>query len=497
MFLAELQSFFIIYGNGLMKKIIGLAVASSVLLSGCASTSLENSLSSVSSALNPLADFETLDADVNSGNTQHALQLATKNAGLDEQKHQLDDQLWGMQTASLHRMQKHYEQSNHYFDLIEDVMYLEDTENLLEQGAEAVGSTITNDTYLDYEQKLFDSVMINTYKALNFTILGDLPSARVEWNRSYDRQRRAADYFAKKINAKKQKQRQESEKELAKENGNSGNIDKSLSQSEEVLAQQGIDMSQWSAYQGYINPFSTYMHGLFFMLNAQDRSDLDKAIDSLTRVDGITHSAVAHESLAIAKDLRRGKRKANHLNKVWVIFENSQVAKKEEFRVDLPLFLVSDDVVYSGIALPKLEEQVDYFDHLDVQGKRTEVIADMDKIVQSEFKEEFPLILAKELTRATLKTVLQKQANDKSRLLGLAAGMLQAASTKADTRTWSLLPKNFQAALVDLPKNHKLTINCNGFSQPLDVEIDSDNGAIVYVKALSPSIAPSVEVISL
>jgi uncharacterized protein len=462
------------------KRLITLSVLAFV--AGCASTQKNSS--------------NNLESNLQQGNTTEAINLAIKNADLDVEKNVLGDQLWGMQSASLFRMYKQYDKSNAYFDLVEDVMYQEDTESLLKEGGELVFSTFTNDTFLAYEQSLYDSIMVNTYKALNFTVQGDIANARVEWNRADDRQRRAADYFADKIKEKKE----ELAKEVAEKQKETGQADnassqKSLSETENILAKQGVDMSDWGSYENYVNPFSTYMHGLFFMLAAQDKSDLNKAIDSFTRVNGITKTAAANESLNIAKNLLKNNSATD--DKVWVVFENGRAIQKEEMRIDLPVFLVSNNIAYTGMALPKLKEQKDYFPSLTANGVNTEIIADMDKIIKAEFKEEFPLILSREITRTIAKTVVQKQLNDNNPLLGLGAGLLQAASTSADLRTWSMLPKNFQAAVIDKPNNNQVVLELNSSAPPMTVDINPEKKSIIYVKAVNPSVTPTIEVITL
>lgn len=480
-----------------MKKVILVSLTSLALL-GCASTSSDSPISSLTNALTPKSTIDKFQLVLAAGNVPEAHKIAKDEAGFDDETATLDDQLWGMQTANLYRFTANYEESNKFLDSIEDVMYLEDTEDTISDVTEMIGSSITNDTFLDYEQSLYDSIMVNTYKALNFTALGDLQNARVEWNRSDDRQRRAADFFAERINESKEKQKEEAEKELKEQESESTlDVDSSLAKADEILANQNIDMSQWSAYDGYINPFSTFMHGLFFMLNAQDSSDLNKAVDSLVRVNSITKTQVSSETLALAEALREGSTSLGSVNNVWVIFENGEMAKKEEFRIDLPVFLASENVNYTGIALPKIQEQADQFNFISVNGENSEIIADMDKIIKAEFKEEWPIILTREITRAVIKTVVQKQVNDENVWLGIAAGVLQAATTQADTRTWSTLPKNFQALMLENDGSGTLTIESPGFSQPITVNIEPNQKNIVYIKAINQGIEPSVEIISI
>lgn len=480
-----------------MKKVALLSLAT-ILIAGCSATGSESPMASLTNTLTPDSSISKFDVMLSGGNVAEAQQLSFDEADYDEDDNSLDDQFWGMQTASLYRFNKDFEESNRYFDLIEDVMYQEDTEGTLTNVSETITSSLTNDTFLDYEQSVYDSIMVNTYKALNFTAMGDLENARVEWNRSDDRQRRAAEFFAERINEKRAQQEKEAEEEL-QENEGAGDvkIDESMSKANELLADQNIDMSDWTAYDGYINPFSTFMHGLFFMLNAQDASDVNKAVDSLKRVSSITGTQVAKDTLSLAQKMQSGQASRNSVNNIWVVFENGEMARKEEFRIDLPVFIASENVNYAGIALPKIEERQDYFNHISVNGKSSEVVADMDKIIKAEFKEEWPLILTREITRSVIKTVVQKQINDKNMWLGIAAGVLQGVTTQADTRTWRVLPKNFQALMLENDGSGQLIINSPGLSQSLKVDVDPSKKNIVYIKAINQSLTPSVDVISI
>jgi len=484
------------YGT-FMKKIAIVSLAT-LFLAGCAATDGQSPLSSLTNSLTPDSKISKFDVVLASGNLAEAKEIALDEADYDEEDNALDDQFWGMQSASIYRFEKDYEASNRYFDLIEDVMYREDTEGMITNVSETLTSSLTNDTFLDYEQSVYDSIMVNTYKALNFTAMGDLQNARVEWNRSDDRQRRAADYFAERINEKREEQEEEAKKELEENEAASDvEVNESLSKADELLAEQNIDMSQWTAYDGYVNPFSTFMHGLFFMLNAQDSSDVSKAVDSFKRVSNMTDTKVATDTLALAQNINNGNTSIDSITNIWVVFENGEMAKKEEFRIDLPVFIASDNVNYAGVALPKIQEQMDHFGHVSVNGHTSEVIADMDRIIKAEFKEEWPLILTREITRSVVKTVVQKQVNDRNMWLGIAAGVLQAVTTQADTRTWSVLPKNFQALMLENDGSGQVTIESPGFGQALSVSVDPTKKNIIYVKAINSTLAPSVEVISI
>ncbi len=459
-----------------MKR-LAASLIPALLLTGCVTTSDLTG--------NSVSPFAT---NLAQNNLDGALLEAQKESGFDPEDNTVDDQLWAMQTGLLYRMKGDFDASTTYFDMIEDVMYAEDTENLFEKGGEQIGSMLTNDTFLDYEQTLYDAVMVNTYKAINFEAMGDIANARVEWNRADDRQRRAAEFFASQINETKEELAKKQEEEEASDES----VDKSLNSANKILVEQGVDMSAWQAYDGYINPFSTYMHGLFFLRHGTDGADLEKAIDSFERVVSLTGSPAAQQSLEYAKSLR-----ANHMAKedfVWVIIENGEATQKEAFEINLPLFLVSSNVSYTGIALPKLKERPDALGPFAVNDISASAIADMDRIIQADFKEKFPLILTREITRATIKTVAQKQLQDNHILLGWAAGVAQSLTTEADTRSWSLLPKNFQAVMLPRPEDGQLLITAERLASPVKLDLNTTPGDVVYLKAVNAQVSPTYHV---
>ncbi|MBO1518157.1 COG3014 family protein [Oceanisphaera pacifica] len=450
-----------------------------LLLSGCTSVMQKDKFGGFEQAITHGANLD-------------AIVLAEERAKIDKDTGYAKNLLWSLQAATLLRQEKAYRKSNLLFDAAEYEMQGEDTEHFLSKGAQLAGSMFLNDSVTSYKQSQFDGVMANTYKALNFMAQGDNANARIEWNRTEDRQRRAAEYFQKKV-AKQKEKLAEEQAQLDQEN-----IDRSLEKATPILANQGVDLSQWSAYDGYINPFSTYLHGLYFMLKAQDNSDYSKARDSFKRVYGLTKNADVKVDMNMATSLTKGRGMKRHKPTVWVIFENGLGAKKEEFRIDLPLFAFTSNVTYSGIALPKLVERPQAYPYLEIGKIKTRPLASMDKVIQAEFKSEFPYILTREVIRTTLKTVAQKQIQDRNPLAGMLAGMAQAASTGADIRSWTALPKEWQLARVARPTSNKLTIKTPGLALPLDVDLDPNSRFhMVYVKAAAPNLQPTVETINL
>ena len=444
------------------------------------------------STLTQEQQFGDFEKQLQMGEVHQASSYAVQQAAIDPGTGKATDLLWSLQAGAVLRTQGGYGLSSQYFDDAEALIKRENTKHQARKLVGEAGSLLVNDTILDYSPAVYDGIMANTYKALNFMAEGKTQDARIEWNRVDDRQRRAADHFAKQITKLKAEQ--------AKETGeNRKLVEQSLKSSQSILQEQGVDMAQWGPYKNYVNPFSTYMHGLFFMLNAQTASDYSKAYDSMKRAYGLTGNAAVKTDMKMARKLVRGGRLSQEKSTVWVVFENGLSVKKDEFRIDLPIFLLDDgSVKYTGIALPELVDRSQAYSYLQVGKFKTAPLASMDKIIRAEFKEAFPYILGKELARATAKTLLQKELYDEDDpLAGILAAAYQLGTTSADIRMWTSLPSEFQ--LARFPKNgNKLVLNANGMQHPVEVALGKNSRFdIVYVKAFSAAQKPNVQVFSI
>ncbi|MGR6838875.1 COG3014 family protein [Aliivibrio wodanis] len=435
-------------------------------------------------------DFGNFHAKLDGGDFKGASEVALDNAGYDSETGETSDLIWTLQAGATLSYVGETELSTKLLDASEVMMKEEDKEGAIETGLETVGSIIGNDAMLDYTQTQYDGVMTNTIKAWNFIAEENYQDARVELNRAEERQRRAADHFASVI--KKHKEEIESEAGESTESIKK-TIDSDATQA--ALKNAGIETGQWKPYEGYINPFTTYTYGLNLLLTGKTKSDFQKAADAFKRVYSITGSKSVKKDYDLARSMAKSVRASKLNEKVWVIFENGQSVVKEEKRLDLPVFILSENVAYAGIALPRLKERGVAFNSISVNKEKTEVIADMDKIIGSEFEQEFPYILAREITRVTLKTIAQKQIKDENQLLGNAFAAIQALSTGADIRTFSALPSQYQVVQVE-KKNNIVEIKAGNFTIPVVLD-ELSNKHIIYVKAVSPKTQPLINVVNI
>ncbi len=401
-----------------------------------------------------------------------------------------NDLLWALQRATVQRELQDYQTSNQWFDKAEDMMKYYD---LGSKALDGVGSTLVNENTIPYRGSTYDGIMVNTYKALNYMALGQDDAARVEFNRAVERQRRARERFNAEI------QREKAENDEKKTN-KSVDYDKTLNNdaTEEKIRAKYASLYEFEAYPDFVNPFATYIAGIFFTMI----DDPDKAIDLLKESAGMVGSSqtIMEDFAGVDQWLSEGKPIPPC---VWVIYENGVGPIKEEFRVDLPLYMVSKDVLYAGIALPKLTPRSLATRDLTVKSGetwvRTEEVADMDRVIQTEFAKVFPGILARALISAAAKVVMQDTLTDRGgmggQLMGLAAAIYSQVTTAADCRIWTSLPKDFQVARVPMPKDPQLQIRLDG-GEPREVSIPACRYALVYVKKVAAGADPVIEVMT-
>ncbi len=390
-------------------------------------------------------------------------------------KPKAEDLLWTMQLGCLERLRQNHKKSTEYFDKSEEILNYFDQQNQL---ADSVAKILVSENVVAYLGTEYDGIMVNTYKALNFMTLGRQDLARVEFNRALDRQRRAIEKFAKEVQKLKEQIEQEEEKEEAvKKNVENPEI-------KELIAKTYPGLYEFKAYPDFVNPFATYMAGVFFNLDG----DHTKAAPLLKESCGmVSDNEYIAQDLAATEKILNGAGQLS--NMVWVIFENGLGPVKEEFRIDIPLFLVTNKVRYVGIALPKLVSRAQACPHLSVKAGgyayTTQLVADVDRVVQTEFNKDFKGILARAIISATTKAVaqyaLQEEGSEGSMFASIFVAIYSFATTTADVRIWTTLPRDFQVARLSIPADRCLTIVPPGAAS-FEVKIPPCKNALVYVR---------------
>lgn len=455
-----------------LTKLLPFALLSSVLvLSGCASTRDD----SVESAL-------TLS---NQGNYQAAAATFINEKGEPD----YDDE--DLETLLL--VGKVFHDAGmwqHSYDAFEkaavELSWKADEVDTGEEFVRLVGTTLSSDVFGDYTGRIYEGVLIDYYQTLNQLMLADEDKVRVHLNRSDLRQENAEIQFANYV---------ETVAESKLDDSGKLNQDQYNTVRNNIEGDVNLGISQLPrASKVEIRNSMADLLGAF--LRVSGSSGVDRAsskVDSaLKNAQLVMHSQ--HGSDQIFTPFQAGFEQID-APQVLVIFEDGVGPKVDEFRLDLPLFLLTDDVLYSGIALPKFEPGKPAKQGLQVRaGSQIGVlhnVTDINRMASLEFEASYNKKVAKQIASAVIKTAaqilvnneLEKKANPYVSLLGkvVTAGA-QAATTRADTRHWSNLPNSIQSTMLMNDGSGVLEFIQGGVGVA-QIEIPTDQDVIVYARS--------------
>ena len=400
-----------------------------------------------------------------------------------------EDLLWTLQAAATKRILKDYGSSTKHFDKAEEFLKFYD---LRWSGGDEIAAVAINDNAMPYKGEEYDGVMANTYKALNLMSENKSDLARVEFNRALDRQRRTKEKFEKEIKETKEKIDKMPCGSLINQTMSDPNMGR-------TLHNKYPELYEYQAYKDYTNPFVTYLASIYF----NSAGDSSTARDLLKETYGLVpeNKYIEAEFKETEKLLDKNE---NFKNTVWLIFENGLGPVKEEFRIDLPLFVATSQVLYAGIALPKLQYRDAAFPYLQIEadGTRynTAVVSNMDRVIHSEFKKDFESILTRAIISTTAKVaaqyVLSSQDSTAATIGSIMIAAYSFATNAADVRIWTSLPKDFQIARFPKPQNKMLKITPLN-SETFDIELPQCNNVLIYVKIIQRNAKPVYNVIPL
>lgn len=389
-----------------------------------------------------------------------------------------DDTIYtGLNVGALARHCDELKLSNYFFDKAEEAYkYDVDLQGLGKKGAKALSSTLINEGVNDYEGTLYERIMVNVYKGLNFMSLKDFANARVEFNRALMRQDKAKEYFAKEIEANRK------EFDEAKQNANyeqnMGNNYNTISARYEHL------LKDFATTQDFVNPYATYMASVFFFLDG----DYKRAQDLFKEVAIINkNSAEFNKEFNIFENYAKSLNPQSLQKYVFVVYESGFGAGLDEFAITLP-FTFDGNVVTSSLALPTLKKRTNSYEYVVANGSKVADFVDFDNIIATEFKANMGFRVGKALSSTIVKTTMNLAVakNDPTGgYLSLATSLFNSATTKADLRFWSALPK--YAKILALENTGSIVINSdNGTTLYKNEELPQDKNLLIIVKSHTP-----------
>ncbi|MBV6271535.1 hypothetical protein KVP09_01190 [Alcaligenaceae bacterium CGII-47] len=378
----------------------------------------------------------------------------------------------------------------------------EDTVDTPAEVANLLGTTLTSDAFGAYQGKIHQGSLIDYYQAINHLMLGNEADARVDFNRLQVRQGNAVaqlNAFAATVNTSVSEGLADEKSEGAKQSlGEIGpKIADGIKNLPSGLAKAKIRLSAGDVMSAVFRATSS--------AESDKRSNLSR--DMLKSAN--TASATRGGNAVIAylgRELRQGKGLLK--NKAIILYEDGIGPGLEEFRIDLPLFIVTDKVTYTGIALPQFVPGRSAFGGLKVGSGKTQqetaTLTDLNELAGLEFDAAYKGVVAKAVISTVIKTTAQAVINNQidqqkvdplvGALLKLGTGAAQYALTKADVRAWANLPNTIQMVVVDRPKDGVLTL-VSALGQPIaEVPLQQDVNTLVLVKASGNLGKPAVYV---
>ena len=321
---------------------------------------------------------------------------------------------------------------------------------------------LANQSRLPYTGYNYDRIMASAYSALSHIERGDRQRAAVALKRLSNYQQDAAAKNAKRIAENAAKLSQASDARARSD------VSAALANpkvSAELAQRYGNFNAFDAAKADYTNPFAHYLAGIFFLHNAEDQSDRENALASLSLAANALPAGALEADIREASDAART---AKPRPRTYVIVEEGSACRRSQFRLDIPLWAIDDRLPNVAVNFPYLVK-IPYSGGVKVFPSETSAetplvkLADMDAIIEREFNAELPNVIAKTLFSAVLKSAAQyaaaRAAGDYGVLVNIAGSLYQGMLNDADLRTWSTLPKKISAVSFPTPASRRIRVN--------------------------------------
>ncbi len=415
-----------------------------------------------------------------------------------------DEVMWRLEAGSLNCIMGRDDRSIAHFNRAEEL--IEDFDeraivNLREAGAET-SVLLTNPNALPYRGWCRDRIMIPVYRAFAYLGKNDEQGFQVEMARIRSTQDKVMDDYQKFFEAEDKAMAKEKQKNrMAASSVNPGNVMRDSRNGELAAALNATTQAAHRGYADFLNPFAIFLSGYGY---ARSGNYQNAVVDFERLYKALPGNPLAQRYYADA--LRRAGRPvpgelANvpqldfsmGCDHVLVIFANGRSAALRQIALYIPIILPGY-VTLATVAWPVCEFYPVPFHTLQVTADgrvhHTVPIADMDGIMAAEYNRRLPGMILRICLSTAVKEVGSYVATRAAAHANGWAGLATAAGTSiykavfntADTRTWEILPREFQIVQFAMPKDRKLKLEPSG----TEIRIPGQAGsAIVLVHAPS------------
>ena len=256
-----------------------------------------------------------------------------------------------------------------------------------------------------YKPYMMDSLFVSYYQIWDLLALHDWSNARVVINQSYERQKNMSIEYKKMIEENKNK----------------------ISEYTELNEFIDKNTADWLAFSDIMNPALMYLSGIYFL----NDGDFDNATLYLKRASGMVP-----ENNFIKQDLKMAEKHTKPKNTTWQFIETGFAPRLREENTGL--FLPTLGMVYFSFSQP-------YLDSDFTQPNNAEMLANVDAMFMTEYREYQTNEILRSFTSAASKTALQASMynshSNSAPILGILSSIYTVASSNTDVRTWATLPK--------------------------------------------------------
>ncbi|MCX8506221.1 MAG: hypothetical protein ORN98_06365, partial [Alphaproteobacteria bacterium] len=334
----------------------------------------------------------------------------------------------------------------------------------------------------------------------------------VELNRAGERE----NMVRENVSARVEKERAQAEKE--KNNTSRGIFDgfwQKLMGVPEVKSFEDKLRSQ-ASYGLYVNPFTTWLRGIERLAIEQNNGTgggIERAIDDLKATAKIIgETPLIKADLSYAQDIANGRKQ----KRAWLIFENGSAPIQQGKVYPIPFVNYQGKIVQTFVGVPMLFFKPRPYDALQVafsdgRAVKTEIIADMDRVIGREFYDRFRarmnIAVAGAIVRGLASVSLDTSNNKGPKnsgtldlgtlLLAVGSMVLNNAASTTDDRTWQSLPADYQAVGFTPPADGKLVIKTMDGQIIANATIPPDQISVIYLKKATRVAANSLHIASI
>ena len=465
----------IVYSNRPIRKIAGCCLAG-ICLSGC------------SSIWDAHTQKDDMVEDYLDGRFDSGIRRAEKK--LESARGSGDELMWLLELGSLYFYNRRYPESIAIWQQADALVEEYDNRAVVsvrDVGAEA-GAMATNLNALPYRGFGHDRIMLPIFKALAQLGRGDEELMLVNLRRMRSFQDRIAERYASEIAKEKAQVAMENLTAVRKLGelaaGGEKNEKNSEPGGEPLAALQenadfkerlaAIELQARNAYGNFLNPLAIFLSGLGYLRE----NDWENAyIDFKRLYEAMPDNELIRKYfVTVLQQTRRPVpavlasvepfRMALDRSSVYLIFANGRGAAFTEKKYEITVPYLG----YTGIAFPVCEYYPRPFGKVAAltgsDWTETVPVADMDAIVSQEYTERLPAMITRlvvnYLVKETASLLISQSASTADEavryLTYFGTGIYKYLFNTADTRSWELLPGEFQIGQLPMPSDHRLEV---------------------------------------